>query len=145
LGFSRNVRLEITAKSLVVRGQTTEHSTENRSNTIFVLVCGLVVASSRARTDWNWLEPPVSCSSQPGGFRLPRRRTLSEALELVRGEAELAEDLVEEGRPDLSAAMDWNRHGPAIKVVPPLVTSGLSMPDEAELTAHSLELPRGGS
>jgi len=47
-------------------------------------------------------------------------------LELLEGEAELAEDLVEEGRSDLSATMEGNRHGPAIGVVPPLVASGLS-------------------
>jgi hypothetical protein len=61
-----------------------------------------------------------------------RRRALAEALELLQGEAELAEDLVEEGRSDLSATMDRNRHGPAVRVVPPLVASGLSTPDEAD-------------
>jgi hypothetical protein len=70
---------------------------------------------------------------------------LSEALELLQGEAELAEDLVEERRADLSASMDGNRDGPAIGVMPPLVASGLSTPDEAELTGHPLELPRGGA
>ena len=49
------------------------------------------------------------------------------------------------GRPDLSATMDGNRHGPAIGMVPPLVASGLSMTDEAELAGHPLELPRGGA
>jgi hypothetical protein len=52
----------------------------------------------------------------------------------------LAEDLVEEWRSDLSAAMEGNRQGPAIGVVPPLVASGLSTLDEAELTGHPLEL-----
>jgi hypothetical protein len=50
---------------------------------------------------------------------------LSAALELLQGEAELAEDLVKEGRSNLSAAVDGDRHGPAIGV-PPLVTAGLS-------------------
>src|SRR6266508_3426512 len=72
-------------------------------------------------------------------------RTLTEALELLQREAELPEDLVEEGRPDLSSAMDGNRHGPAIGMVPPLLASGLSTLDEAELTGHPLELPRGGA
>lgn len=40
--------------------------------------------------------------------------------------------------------MDGNRHAPAIGMVPSLVASGLSTPDESELTGHSLELPRDG-
>jgi len=72
-------------------------------------------------------------------------RPLTEALEFFQGEAELAEDLVEEWRSDLSATMDGNRHGPAIGVVPALVASGLSTPYEADLTGHPLELPRGGA
>ena len=73
-----------------------------------------------------------------GTADLPRARPLTEALEFFQGEAELAEDLVEEGRSDLSATMDGNRHGPAIGVVPALVASGLSTPHEAELTGHPL-------
>ena len=76
---------------------------------------------------------------------LPRARPLTEALEFFQGEAELAEDLVEEWRSDLSATMEGNRHGPAIGVVPALVASGLSTPHEADLTGHPLELPRGGA
>jgi hypothetical protein len=49
-----------------------------------------------------------------GTADLPRARPLTEALEFLQGEAELAEDLVEEWRSDLSATMDGNRHGPAI-------------------------------
>ena len=67
-----------------------------------------------------------------GTADLPRARPLTEALEFFQGEAELAEDLVEEWRSDLSATMDGNRHGPAIGVVPSLVASGLSTPDEAK-------------
>jgi hypothetical protein len=74
-----------------------------------------------------------------------RRRTSSEALELLRGEPELAEDLVEEGWSDLPATVDGNRHRPAIGVVPSLVAAGLATPDEAELTSHPLEVPRGGA
>jgi hypothetical protein len=65
-----------------------------------------------------------------GTADLPRARPLTEALEFFQGEAELAEDLVEERRSDLSATMDGNRHGPAIGMVPALVASGLSTPHE---------------
>ena len=50
---------------------------------------------------------------------------------------------MEEGRPDLSATMKGNCHRPAIGVVPSLMASGLTTPDEAELTGHPLKLPRG--
>ena len=41
-------------------------------------------------------------------------RTLTEALEFLQGEAELAEDLVEEGRSDLSATINPLRHMPLV-------------------------------
>ena len=53
-------------------------------------------------------------------------RTLAEVLELLQGDAELPEDLVEERRPDLSATMDGNRHGPAIGMVPSFVAACLA-------------------
>jgi hypothetical protein len=40
---------------------------------------------------------------------------------------------VEEGWSDLSATVEGNRHGPAIGMIPPIVTAGLSTADEAEL------------
>jgi hypothetical protein len=47
----------------------------------------------------------------------------------------LADDLVEEGRPDFPAAVEGNCDGPAIGMTPPLVAAGLSTSDEAELRA----------
>src|SRR5207245_1002835 len=95
--------------------------------------------------------PPTAPSRPPSGAgsgrrtgpagRLGRRRrhplTLSEALERL--------DLVEEGRADRSTPMEGDRHAPAIGTGPSLVASGLSTPDEAELTRHALELPRSGA
>jgi len=59
------------------------------------------------------LEESLLEAGQGPSSRLLTAEVIStEALELLRGKAELAEDLIEEGRPDLSAAMDGNRHPP---------------------------------
>ena len=56
---------------------------------------------------------------RPRGAHVREDRSVAnpsaEALELLYGHTELAEDLVEEGRSDLSANMEGNRHGTAIK------------------------------
>jgi hypothetical protein len=90
---------------------------------------GTSLALSRLVTG-PWFRPPV----EPiGDGRTPP------------GRGRVAEDHVEEGRPDLSAAVDGDRHGRAIGVVPPFVAAGLSKSDEAKLTRHSPKLPRGGT
>jgi hypothetical protein len=50
---------------------------------------------------------------------------LEQLQKFFRRNAELPEDLEEQGRPDLAAAVERNRNRPAIWMVPSLVTSGL--------------------
>jgi predicted aspartyl protease len=57
----------------------------------------------------------------------PAAASLPQALELLHGGPQLVEDLVEERRPDLSPAVQRDGHCTPIGMVPPLVTSRLSL------------------
>jgi hypothetical protein len=51
---------------------------------------------------------------------------LEQLQEFFYRDVELPKDLEEQGRPDFAAAVERNRNRPAVRVVPSLVTSGLS-------------------
>jgi hypothetical protein len=63
-------------------------------------------------------------------------------LELLERHAKLPQDLEEERRTDLAPAVNWNRHGSAVRMVPAFVTSGLPVLDETELARYSPEVAR---
>jgi len=73
-----------------------------------------------------------------------RRRAegLSKTFELLEGDVELTEDLVEEGWPDFPATVDRDGHAPTIGVDPPLMASSLPTPHEAQDTRDPPKLPR---
>ena len=68
--------------------------------------------------------------------RRPRARwpspwfSSAQALELLQRDGELAQDLVEERRPDLAAGVQRDGHRSPVRVIPPLVASRLAPPDE---------------
>jgi len=51
-----------------------------------------------------------------------------ELPEFVKADSELGKKFVEEGRPDLTAPVHWNRNRPPISMNPALMASSLSSP-----------------
>ena len=68
-------------------------------------------------------------------------RTLPEPLKFLQGNAELAENLEEKGRPYFHAAMKRNCHGPPVGMIPAFVAAGLSRALEAKFSGHGLQHP----
>jgi hypothetical protein len=53
-------------------------------------------------------------------------------LEFIEGNSKLAKNFEEQRGSYLLAAVNWNRDGPAIRMIPPLVTSCLAGKFEAQ-------------
>ena len=72
--------------------------------------------------------------------RLERPSGSPHSVELGRCKSEVPDYLEVERRPDLSAAVQRNRHAPAVRVNPPFMAPGLAASDEPEFGGDPAEI-----
>jgi hypothetical protein len=70
---------------------------------------------------------------------------LTKLAELLRRNAELSNNLEEERGSDFLSAVNRNCHGPAIGMIPSLMTSSRSRKGESEDSGDALEIARRGA
>lgn len=96
---------------------------------------------------------PCAERARPVYFE-PRRRagvedvafTVSPQLpEFVKADSELSKNLVEEGRPDLASAMNWERNRPPILMNPALMASRLPAPFKTKPNGGATKLHGAGA